>query len=142
MPVRRGQARWEGTLKEGKGTFKVASGAFGGSYSFGTRFGDQPGTNPEELIGAAHASCFSMALSKLLADEGHPPDSIETEAKVHLQQQVDGFAITRIELATRGKVPGMAAAAFKEQAEAAKKGCPVSRALAGVDITLDAKLEE
>ncbi len=142
MPIRRAQAQWKGTLKEGQGTLNVASGAFEGSYSFGTRFGDVPGTNPEELIGAAHAGCFSMALSKLLADAGHPPEKIDTEAKVHLEQQADGFAITRIELKTRGTVPGMSSAAFSEQAEAAKKGCPVSKALAGVDISLDAALQE
>ena len=141
MPVRRAQAQWKGTLKEGKGTLKVASGAFEGAYSFGTRFGEEPGTNPEELIGAAHAGCFSMALSKLLADAGHPPETIETEAKVHLEQQEDGFAITKVELRTRAAVPGMSPAAFSEQAQAAKKGCPVSKALAGVDISLEATLE-
>lgn len=142
MPVRRAQAQWLGTLKAGKGSFKAGSGAFEGSYSFGTRFGEEPGTNPEELIGAAHAGCFSMALSNLLAQQGHPPDRIDTTARVHLDRQDQGFAITRIELETRARVPGIDAAAFREQAEAAKKGCPVSKALAGVDITLDAKLEE
>ena len=141
MPIRRGQAQWKGTLRDGSGTLRLGSGAFEGSYSFGSRFAEERGTNPEELIGAAHAGCFSMALSKLLADNGHPPERIDTEARVHLEKKTEGFAITRIELRTRAKVPGISADAFRAQAEAAKKGCPVSQALAAVDITLDANLE-
>lgn len=142
MALRTAKAVWNGTLREGDGHMRFGGGAFDGAYSFASRFEEGEGTNPEELIAAAHAGCFSMALSKLLADAGHPPERVDTEARVHLERGGEGFAITRIELKTRARVPGMAAAAFSEQAEAAKKGCPVSRALAAVDITLDAKLED
>ena len=117
------------------------SGAYEGTYSFGTRFGEEPGSNPEELIGAAHAGCFSMALSAGLSKDGHPPRSIETSAKVHIDKDDAGFTITRIELQTVGDVPGIDAAAFQRAAEDAKKGCPVSRALTGAQISLDAKLK-
>jgi osmotically inducible protein OsmC len=109
-------------------------------FSFGTRFEDEQGTNPEELIGAAHAGCFSMAFSKILADGGHTPKRIQTSAKVHLEKTEGGFGITRIELATMGEVPGIQDEQFQELAEQAKKGCPVSKALAGVKIELEAKL--
>lgn len=141
MPTRKAQARWEGKVSEGKGTMKLGSGAFEGSYSFKSRFEDGKGTNPEELIGAAHAGCFSMALSLFLEKAGNPPDWIETEAKVHIEKQGEGFAITAIELATEARVPGIEEKAFQEQAEAAKKNCPVSKALAGTEIKLSASLQ-
>jgi osmotically inducible protein OsmC len=141
MPKRSADARWEGTLQQGKGTVSLGSGAFEGSYSFATRFEEAPGTNPEELIGAAHAGCFSMALSMLLEKAGHPPRQIETRADVTIEKVDDGFKITRIDLTTRAEVPGMDEAAFQEQANAAKEGCPVSQALAGTRISLSATLE-
>jgi len=140
MPTSNADARWEGTLKSGQGAIKLGSGAFEGAYSFKTRFEGAEGTNPEELIGAAHAGCFSMALSMLLEQAGHPPRWIETSAAVTLDQVDDGFAITGIRLKTKADVPGMDAQAFREQAEAAKSGCPVSKALAGTRIELEAAL--
>ena len=135
-------ATWEGKLKEGKGNFKGQSGAFSGAFSFGTRFEDKKGSNPEELIAAAHAGCFSMAFAGQLGRAGFPAESIKTTAKVHLQKLEPGFTITKIELITRGKVPGIDAATFQEKAEAAKKGCPISRALnPSIELVLDAKLE-
>jgi osmotically inducible protein OsmC len=120
----------------------LGSGAFEGPYSAQSRFEDGSGTNPEELLGAAHAGCFSMALSLALGQAGHPPESIETEATVHIERADDGFAINRIDLVTRARVPGIEDAAFQETAQAAKAGCPVSKALASVpEITLDATLE-
>jgi osmotically inducible protein OsmC len=141
MPAK-GNAQWQGDLKNGSGTF-TAGDSITGDYSYKSRFEDGPGANPEQLIGAAHAACFSMALSNMLAEAGHTPDSVETRAVVTLRP-VDGApTITKIELTTVGRVPGLDAAAFQEHAEAAKAGCPVSRALAGVpDITLDASLAE
>lgn len=132
-------ARWTGDLKAGKGTIKLGSGAFEGAYSFATRFENAPGTNPEELIGAAHAGCFSMALSLMLSTAGHSPTSIDTKAIVHLNKVGDGFSITGIDLETRGVVPGISAAEFQKHAEGAKAGCPVSRALS-VPISLKATL--
>lgn len=141
MPVRNASAVWNGNLTEGNGTMQLGSGAYEGSYSFGTRFEEVPGTNPEELIGAAHAGCFSMALAGNLARAGHQPESISTRARVHIERSDAGFKITKIELTTEARVPGMDQGAFQEQAEAAKKGCPVSQALAAVpEITLDARL--
>ena len=125
---------------DGTGEMKLGSGAFSGPYSFRSRMADGAGTNPEELIGAAHAGCFSMALSAQLTGAGFPPERIHTTAKVHFDKQGEGFAITKIELATEAKVPNIDAAAFQQQAESAKKNCPVSKALAGVDIQLTAKL--
>jgi osmotically inducible protein OsmC len=119
---------------------RSAAGAFDGAYDFRSRFGDGAGTNPEELIGAAHAGCFSMALSGILTKAGHPPQSIRTTAKVHLDKQGEGFAITRINLDPDAVVPGLDDAAFQGHADAAKKGCPVSKALAGVQIGLTARL--
>jgi osmotically inducible protein OsmC len=142
MAVRTATAEWKGDLKGGSGTLETESGAVQTGYSFGTRFGEERGTNPEELIGAAHAGCFSMALANMLAQAGHTPTSIRTEAKVKLEMLEGGPTITRIDLRTRGKVPGMDEGAFVEQAERAKGGCPVSRALKAVEITLDAKLED
>lgn len=140
MPARTATARWEGGLKDGKGSMRLGGGAFEGQYSFSSRFEDGVGTNPEELIGAAHAGCFSMALSAGLEKAGYTPNSVETTANVHLTPAEGGFRISRIDLRTTAEVPGIDAAAFAEQAEAAKQNCPVSKALAGVDIALDASL--
>jgi osmotically inducible protein OsmC len=141
MPTRTANARWEGSLTEGKGTMRMASGAYEGPYSFQSRFEEGDGTNPEELIAAAHAGCFSMALAAELGKAGHTPDSVETEATVHLDEVDDGFAIKRIDLQTRVSAPGVDEAAFQQAAEAAKKGCPVSLALAAVEsIEMDAQL--
>lgn len=118
----------------------LGSGAFQGAYSFGTRFRDEKGTNPEELIGAAHAGCFSMALALGLGQAGFTPTSIHTKAKVNIEQVASGFRITRIELDTEADVPGIGEAAFLVEAEAAKNGCPVSQALAGVEIVLNSRL--
>jgi osmotically inducible protein OsmC len=135
-----GTAEWQGDLKGGSGTFTAGDG-ISGNYSYKSRFEDGDGANPEQLIGAAHAACFSMALSNMLAEAGSPPDSVQTEAQVTLKI-VDGApAITKIALTTVGRVPGIDEARFREHAQAAKEGCPVSKALAGVDeITLDASL--
>jgi osmotically inducible protein OsmC len=136
---RKASARWQGDLKGGKGTVRLGSGAFEGNYSFSSRFESASGTNPEELIGAAHAGCFSMALSLFLTQAGKAPRSIATEATVHLEKEGEGFAITGIHLATTGDVPGVSAAEFQQCAEEARKNCPVSRALS-VPITLQATL--
>ncbi|MFL6277113.1 MAG: OsmC family protein [Blastocatellia bacterium] len=140
MATRNGSAVWEGTLKEGKGTVRLGSGAFEGQYSFASRFEEGTGTNPEELIGAAHAGCFSMALAAGLTKAGYSPNRVATTAKVHLGQSGGGFKITLIELETEADVPGIDEQAFQEQAETAKKNCPVSQALAATEITLSAKL--
>jgi lipoyl-dependent peroxiredoxin len=141
MATRNGSAEWKGDLKGGGGSVTVGDGVFEGQYSFSSRFEEGEGTNPEELIGAAHASCFAMALSLLLSEEGHPPDSVRAQAKVHLRN-VDGLpTISRIELEAEGSVPGIDEDAFRGFAEKAKEGCPVSRALAGVpEIELSARL--
>ena len=140
MPTRTSSARWEGDLKSGAGTVSTGSGTFQGSYSFPSRFESGQGTNPEELVAAAHAACYSMALSNGLAKAGFTPTSVETTAAVHLGQVEGGFAITRIDLTTRGDVPGIDAADFEKHAAEAKAGCPISKALASVEITLDAQL--
>ena len=140
MPVRTADAQWEGTLQDGKGTMRFGSGAFEGQYSFASRFEAGTGTNPEELIGAAHAGCFSMALSGGLSRAGHPPNRVHTTAKVHLEKGDAGFRISTIELETEADVPGIDESAFQEAAAAAKAGCPVSQALAAVDIKLNARL--
>lgn len=141
MPVRKASAVWEGSLREGKGTMKLSSGAYEGAYSFGTRFEETPGTNPEELIGAAHAGCYSMAFSGDLGRAGFTPDFVRTTANVHIERGESGFSITKIELNMEAKVPGIDAAKFQEIAEVSKRGCPVSRALAAVsEIVLNAKL--
>ena len=137
MTVRESSAMWKGSLKEGKGTMRLASGAFDGEYSQASRFEEGPGTNPEELVGAAHAGCFSMFLSAILSDAGHVPTRISTTAKVHLDA---GPKITLIELSTVGEVPGIDEKTFMEFAEKAGKGCPVSQALAAVEIKLTARL--
>jgi osmotically inducible protein OsmC len=139
MPAK-GSAEWNGDLRTGTGTF-TAGDTISGGYTFRSRFEDGPGSNPEQLIAAAHAACFSMALSNMLAEAGTPPDSIHTDATVTLRP-VDGApTITKIELVTVGRVPGLDEDAFVEHAKAAKAGCPVSRALASVpEITLEASL--
>jgi osmotically inducible protein OsmC len=141
MATRNGSAEWKGDLKGGSGSVTVGEGVFEGQYSFASRFEEGEGTNPEELLGAAHASCFAMALSLLLSEEGHPPDSVRAQAKVQLRN-VDGLpTIARIELEVEGSVPGIDEDAFRGFAEKAKAGCPVSRALAGVpEIELSARL--
>jgi lipoyl-dependent peroxiredoxin len=140
MPVRNAEARWEGSLQDGKGTMRFGSGAFEGQYSFASRFEEGTGTNPEELIAAAHAGCFSMALSAGLGRGGHTPESVQTTASVRLEKVGDGFKITQIDLDCEASVPGISDAEFQQAAEAAKAGCPVSQALAGVEITLTARL--
>ena len=141
MPTRTASAVWNGSLTEGNGTMRMGSGAYEGPYSFQSRFEEGEGTNPEELIAAAHAGCFSMALSGELGERGHDVQSVETDATVHLDKVADGFAIKRIDLRTRVNAPGVDDSTFKKAAEAAKKGCPVSQALGAVDsIELDAEL--
>ena len=140
MPIRKADAVWEGNLKEGHGTLKLASGAYEGQYSFASRFADGTGTNPEELIAAAHAGCFSMALSAALSKAGHAPTKIATTANVHLEQTPGGFEIPKIDLVTDATVPGLDNAKFQEIAADAKKNCPVSKVLAGAEITLKATL--
>jgi len=140
MPARIATAHWEGDLQQGRGTMRLGGGAFEGQYSFSSRFEEGTGTNPEELIGAAHAGCFSMALSGGLGRAGFPPTSVDTTARVHLEKGESGFRISRIELDTKATVPGIDDAVFQEQAAAAKANCPVSQALAGVDIQLNATL--
>jgi osmotically inducible protein OsmC len=141
MAVQSASAEWNGSLKEGAGKMRVGTGAFDGPFTFASRFENGKGTNPEELIGAAHAGCFSMALSAALGRAGHNPTSIKTNAKVHLGTGELGPTITQIDLDVEGVVPGIDQAQFQEFAEGAKKGCVVSRALAGVsNITLQARL--
>ena len=140
MPTRSAEATWEGNLKEGKGTMKFAGGGYEGPYSFASRFESGKGTNPEELIAAAHAGCFSMALSAALTGAGHPPKRVHTTAKVYLEQSGGGYSIPRIDLETEAEVPGIDTAAFGQHAESAKKNCPVSKVLAGATINLSAKL--
>ncbi len=136
MPTSHATAMWEGKLRDGKGVFKAGSGAFQGPYSFGTRFEGAKGTNPEELIAAAHAACFSMALSAGLEKAGTPVTRVETRAACTLEMIEGAPQITRIALTVRGKVPGIDQAAFSKAAESAKVNCPVSKALAGARIAL------
>ncbi len=141
MPIRTATARWEGNLTEGTGTVRTGKGGLAGNYSFKSRFEEGEGTNPEELIGAAHAGCFSMAFSKGLADAGFTPTSVDTVAKVHLDKTDAGMTVTRIELESVGDVPGIDAADFQKIAEGAKENCPISRLLSpGAEITLTARL--
>ena len=143
MATRNGSAEWRGDLKSGSGELTVGEGAFTGAYSFESRFEEGEGTNPEELIAAAHAACFTMALSNMLAEHGHAPESVRTTAKVHLRQTDDGPAITRIDLETEGRVGDIDEQHFAEHAEQAKEGCPVSKALAAVpEIRLEATLQD
>jgi osmotically inducible protein OsmC len=141
MSTRRATAIWRGSLEEGKGRIQFGHGRFDEPYSAGSRFGDESDTNPEELVAAAHAACFSMAFALGLVKAGHKPEHIETEAAVSIEQQGDGYAITTSKLTTKANVPGMDDDVFQQQAEDAKKNCPVSKALAGCDIQLDATLE-
>src|SRR5437763_9871429 len=138
MPVRTSDAQWEGDPPSGKGTMRFGGGAFEGQYSFSSRFESGTGTNPEELIGAAEAGCYSMALSANLEKAGHPPTRISTVAKVNRDKGDSGFKIMSIELTTEAEVPGIDVAKFQEQAELTKKTCPVSQALAGTEIKLTA----
>lgn len=141
MATRTSSAQWSGDLKGGSGEMSLGSGAFSGQYSFVSRFEEGDGTNPEELIAAAHAGCFSMALSNMLASAGNTPTSVRTEAAVHLENADGKPTITRIMLNTVGEVPGIDEATFEETAQAAKDGCPVSRVLAGAQIELQASLK-
>ncbi|MBW3665275.1 MAG: OsmC family protein [Actinobacteria bacterium] len=140
MPTRTSTAVWTGSLGSGSGEMTIGDGVWTGPYSVPSRFEEGDGTNPEELIGAAHAGCFSMALSGVLARAGHDPESIETTADVTVEKFDDGWRITTIVLQTTASVPGMDDAAFQESAEDAKANCPVSKALAGVEIRLEASL--
>jgi osmotically inducible protein OsmC len=139
---RTGSAVWQGGIRDGKGTVSTESGVLDGAqYSFSTRFEDGKGTNPEELLAAAHAGCFSMALSKQLGDAGLTAESINTTAAVRLEKTDAGFSITKVHLDVTARIPGADAAAFQTAANNAKAGCPVSR-LFNAEITLEAKLEE
>lgn len=141
MPTRRAEAEWKGGLQNGSGTFSGRSGVIHGSYSFGTRFGEEPGTNPEELLAAAQAACYSMALSLALENNGTPADTVQTEAACTIEKTDSGFTITTMKLRVRGVVQGIDAAKFQELAEATKTGCPVSKAFAGnLKFELDAEL--
>jgi osmotically inducible protein OsmC len=141
MAIRTANARWEGTLTEGNGVMRTGKGGLEGNYSFKSRFEEGEGTNPEELIGAAHAGCFSMALSKGLADAGFTPVSIETTANVHLERVDGAQTVTQIDLVTVANAPGIDDATFQKVAEGTKEGCPISRLLSpGTKITLSASL--
>ena len=140
MPIHKAAAAWHGTFADGEGTMRLGSGAFEGVYSYRSRMEEGPGTNPEELLAASHAGCFSMSLSRRLSAAGHPPKRIHTEGRVHFDRAGEGYVISQIDLRTEAEVPGINEEAFQEQAEAAKQNCPVSKALAGVEIGLKAKL--
>jgi lipoyl-dependent peroxiredoxin len=140
VPTRSASATWNGDLKTGNGSFKGSSGAIQGSYSFGTRFEASPGTNPEELIGAAHAACFSMALAAGLGKNGMNPQRVSTTAAVTIEKVGEGFKITKIKLSCEASVPGTDPKKFQEIANATKTGCPVSGALSSVPIELETKL--
>lgn len=140
MPKRTAQATWNGDLENGNGTMKFGSGAFSGSYSFASRFENGEGTNPEELIGAAHAGCYSMALSNELAQAGHNPRSVHTDATVNLEMTDEGPSISTVTLNVQANIPGIDEEAFLEIAEGARENCPVSKALGGVDIRLETTL--
>lgn len=140
MPVRTAEAVWQGNLREGKGRMKLGSGAFEGRYTWSSRFEEAQGTNPEELIAAAHAGCFTMALASQLTKAGFPPEQIQTSARVHLDKVDGANKITTVELDTEARVPTVDEAHFLELADTAKRTCPVSQALAGVEIKLQARL--
>lgn len=143
MPTRTADAVWNGNLTEGKGQINVASKAFAVPYDWRARSSEGTvGTNPEELLGAAHAGCYSMALSAELTKAGHPPKSVHTTAKVTFDKQGEGFAITKIQLSTEASVPGIDEATFQKIANGAKEGCPVSKALKATPISLEAKLQK
>jgi lipoyl-dependent peroxiredoxin len=140
MPERTANAVWEGPVPQGKGAVSLGSGTYRAEYSFGSRFESAPGTNPEELLGAAHAGCFTMALALALTQAGHPPTRVTTEARVPIHKEGDGLRIPYIELTTRAEVPGLSAEEFQREADKAKAGCPVSRALAATEVRLTATL--
>jgi lipoyl-dependent peroxiredoxin len=141
--VRSSEASWQGTVPDGGGRIALGSGAFEGPFTLRARVEDvERATNPEELIGAAEAGCYTMSLANLLGEAGHPPDDLRTTARVRLEQLETGFSITRIDLETIGEVPGVDEATFKHLAEEAKATCPVSRALAGTKINLEARLAD
>jgi osmotically inducible protein OsmC len=141
MPIRTASAQWQGNLPDGSGTVRTGKGGLQGNYSFRSRFEEGEGTNPEELVAAAHAGCFSMALSKALADSGFTPAAVDTTASVHLDKTDAGMTVTRIELDTVGDVPGIDSTQFQKVAETAKANCPISRLLSpGAEITLAARL--
>jgi lipoyl-dependent peroxiredoxin len=140
MPVRNAEAIWDGDLSHGQGQMKLGSGAFEGRFSFGTRMGEEPGTNPEELLGAAEAGCYSMALAASLIKAGYTPQRIHTTAAVHLDKAGEGFKITKIRLHTEATVPDLDTVTFDHQAHMVKQTCPVSQALAGTPIELEARL--
>ena len=140
MAIRTADAEWRGNLAQGSGHMRLGSGAFEGSYDYRSRMGEGKGTNPEELLGAAHAGCFSMALALQLTNAGCTVNRIHTTARVHFEERDSGWSISRIDLDTEASVSDVAAAAFEEHAQSAKRNCPVSRALSGVDIRLLAKL--
>jgi osmotically inducible protein OsmC len=141
VPVRKADAQWEGTLQDGKGVMRLGGGAYEGPYSFTSRFEDGSGTNPEELIAAAHAGCFSMALSGILSRNGFTPNRVSTTASVHLDKTDEGFRVRRIDLKTEADIPGIDAAKFDELANTAKSTCPISVLLGGsAEITLEATL--
>jgi lipoyl-dependent peroxiredoxin len=138
--IRTANVRWEGDVAHGRGTIAAQSGKVSAEYSFGTRFSGDPGTNPEELLAAAHASCFTMALSAELTRAGHPPTSIETKAMVHLDKIEGGFEISKIDLIATAVVPGVTADEFAARATTAKENCPLSKALRAVPMSLNATL--
>jgi osmotically inducible protein OsmC len=142
MPTRTANAMWNGRIQDGEGRMEVGSGTVKEAFSFGTRFEDQPGTNPEELVGAAHAGCFSMALSKTLEDAGFTPEHIETSARVTVDKQGDGFAMTDVALDTRARVPGIEEPQFQELVEKANQACVVSQALNGPRIEVRGELQQ
>jgi osmotically inducible protein OsmC len=142
MAIRSATAEWKGDLQGGTGSFDGASGQLGGAYSFESRFTDAGGTNPEELVAAAQAACYSMQLAAMLAEGGTKAESISTEAKVQILKQGEGFAITKIDLVATGRVPGIDDDAFQQTARAAKEACLISQALGAVpQINLEARLE-
>lgn len=140
MPIRTSDATWNGDLKSGKGSVKLGSGAWEGQYNFSSRFEEGTGTNPEELVAAAHSACFSMAFANGLASAGFTPDSVNTVAHVHVEKGAEGFSIPTIDLKTQATVPGIDEATFQKIAEETKATCPISQLVKGADITLDAKL--
>jgi osmotically inducible protein OsmC len=140
MAVRNAEAVWEGTLKEGSGVMSVGSGAYEGKFSHASRFLEEPGSNPEELIGAALAGCFSMFLSSVLTNAGFPPIEIRTKAQVYLERDDIGPKVTKIQLATKATIPGIDVESFNEHVNTSKEKCPISRALTGVDLQFDATL--
>ena len=142
MPIRTSEATWNGDLQDGSGKMKIGDGAYEGAYSFSSRFEEGTGTNPEELIGAAHAGCYSMAFSNMLDKAGHKPDSVHTTARVHLDTGDEGPSISKIELQTEAEVPGIDEEDFQQIAEQAKAGCPVSKLFSSAEITLNANLKQ